>query len=186
MASGGDDEKSRARSLRDWFVLIAFVVLGALILRTFVFQTYFIPSGSMEPTLQISDRIIVWKMAYDFSSVHRGDVVVFAAPASEGAACEKTGVSTLVKRVVGLPGEVISSQGNNILINGKVLAQPWSITQPLGHPIPRTYIPRGTYFVMGDNRADSCDSRYWGVLPGGNIVGEAYFKIWPMSHVGGL
>lgn len=93
-------------------------------------------------------------------------------------------MTDLVKRVIGLPGETISSRGNKILINGKVLRQHWQTTSPLGREIGTVKIPKGQYFMMGDNRSASCDSRYWGTLPERYVVGKVIFRIWPLSHLG--
>jgi len=161
-------------------VLVALVV--ALLLRTFVIQTFYIPSGSMEPTLQIGDRIVVDKLSYHLHGVDRGDIVVFARPPSEE--CGGPAVNDLVKRVIGLPGEHISSEGNTVLINGKPLAEPWLPKgTSLGHPIPPTVVPANSYYVMGDNRAGSCDSRYWGPVARSLIVGKVVLRVWPLSQI---
>ncbi len=181
----------RSHWLRETVVVIVVALVIALLLRTFVIQTYFIPSGSMEPTLQIGDRILVDKLAYAFHGVHRGDIVVFARPPAEN--CGGTPVPDLVKRVIGLPGETISLSGKGFVeINGKRLDETWlpSSQQGRSFPGPRgpSYslmhpyrIPANDYFVMGDNRGDSCDSRFWGPLPGGLIVGKVDVRVWPLS-----
>jgi signal peptidase I len=174
----------RQRTLLEWALVVVAALVVALLVRTFVFQTFYIPSGSMEPTLQIGDRIIVSKLSYKIHSVHRGDIVVFHAPPKEAAVCADPEVQDLVKRVIGLPGETISSAGNTVLIDGKPLAQPWFPATALGPPIPVTHIPANSYFVMGDNRTDSCDSRDWGTLPATNIIGHVILRIWPISRIG--
>jgi signal peptidase I len=168
----------------EWATVIGVAVVLAVLIRGFVFQTFYIPSASMEPTLQIGDRIIVSKLSYDLHSVHRGDIVVFHAPPAEADACADPSVKDLVKRVIGLPGETISSRGNSVLIDGRPLAQPWFPPTALGPPIKMTHIPANSYFMMGDNRADSCDSRSWGTLPGGEIIGHVILRIWPLSQIG--
>jgi len=143
--------------------VVVVALLAAVLLRTFVVQTYYIPSGSMEPTLEIGDRILVSKLSYDFHSIDRNDIVVFARPPAED--CGGAPVPDLVKRVIGLPGDRISSVGNTVLIDGKPLAEPYlPPNTPLGHPIASQVVPANSYFVMGDNRPESCDSRYWGVV----------------------
>ena len=164
--------------------VVVVALLAAFLVRTFVFQTFYIPSGSMEPTLQIGDRIIVSKLSYHLHSVHRGDIVVFHAPPKEATVCADPTVKDLVKRVIGLPGETIWSQGNTIYINGAALAQPWFPATALGPAIPKQTIPANNYFVMGDNRTNSCDSRMWGPLPGGDLIGHVILKIWPLSQFG--
>jgi signal peptidase I len=178
------ERRSTARTLGEWAVVLVLALLAAFVIRTFVFQTFYIPSGSMEPTLQVGDRIIVSKLSYDIHDPHRGDIIVFHAPAREASVCADPSIKDLVKRIIGMPGETISSQGNTILINGKPLAQPWFAPVPLGPPIQPTKIPANSYFVMGDNRTNSCDSRDWGTLPRGNIIGHVVFRIWPISQIG--
>jgi signal peptidase I len=173
------------RSAAEWVVVLVLAFLAAFLVRTFVFQTFYIPSGSMEPTLQIGDRIIVSKLSYHLHSVHRGDIIVFHAPPAEATACADPNVKDLVKRVIGLPGETISSVGSTILINGKPIAQPWfPPTAPGPAIVPAVHIPANSFFVMGDNRSNSCDSRAWGTLPQGDIIGHVIFRIWPISRIG--
>ena len=176
--------KSSGRVAGEWILVVVIALLGAFVIRTFFFQTFYIPSGSMEPTLQIGDRIIVSKLSYKLHSVERGNIVVFHAPPREATACADPQIKDLVKRVIGLPGETISSSGNTVLINGKPLAEPWFPAVPLGQPIQTQKIPANSYFVMGDNRTESCDSRDWGPVPQGNIIGHVIFRVWPISRIG--
>lgn len=183
-------------SVRGWFlewVIIVVVVLACTVgIRLFVIQTYSIPSGSMLPTLQIGDRIIVDKVGFH---IHRGDIVVFARPP-----LEHQDYADLVKRVVGLPGETISSADGNLYIDGKLLSEPWlpkgpqAYTGQLGEDDPNAQfdlpgpvrIPAGEYYVMGDNRTDSEDSRFFGPIPRSLIVGRAVAVVWPLSQAKGL
>ena len=136
----------------------------------------------MEPTILIGDRVLVNQLAYSHRSVHRGDIVVFRRPADEN--CGGAPVTDLIKRVIGLPGETISlSSSSYVVIDGKLLNETWlpdsaqgiTFPGPAGpaYSLDKPYvIPRGDYFVMGDNRTDSCDSRYWGPIPKSLIVGK--------------
>jgi len=161
---------------------VALASLASLGFRSYVASAYLIPSTSMVPTLDVGDRIVVDRLAYDFRSIHRGDVVVFRRPATED--CGGPAPAYLVKRVIGLPGELIGSVGDRVTINGRFLAEPWFTRQPVFGPgIPATVVPAGTVFVLGDNRAISCDSRYWGPLPVSLIVGPVVAKIWPPARV---
>jgi signal peptidase I len=199
-ADGGDplkEEPRRGRSYRpviEWTVIVMAVLLCTVVLRTYVVQSFSIPSLSMYPTLQVGDRIIVDKLSYHLHAVHRGDIVVFARPPLEDQE-----YADLVKRVIGLPGETISSRGGHIYINGKRLDEPWlppgtdSYSGPLpgdAHPqfnLPGPVkIPAGEYYVMGDNRTDSEDSRFFGPIPKSLIVGRAVAVVWPFSHIKGL
>jgi signal peptidase I len=179
-------ERSSAWWVFEWLCVIALALVLALAVRTFVIQTFYIPSGSMEPTLNVGDRILVFKMAYDFTSPATGDVVVFKAPPREQ--CGDPSVTDLVKRIIGLPGETIwSGQGaerNTIFIDGKPLKQDWPHYRTLLTPINRQLIAPNHYFMMGDNHPASCDSRDWGTLPRSDIIGKVVLKIWPPSQFG--
>lgn len=134
----------------------------------------------MLPTLQIGDRIIVVKIGY---TIHRGDIIVFRRPPSDTTTADKD----LVKRVIGMPGETISSRGATVLINGKPLAEPWlppltGICSEAAENITTTRIPPHHYFVMGDCRGDSADSRTWGTLPSSYVVGKVVVIVWRFGH----
>ena len=174
----------RRRRLAIEWVIILFIAFGAsMILRTFVIQTFFIPSGSMEPTLWKGDRIIVDKLSVRFGTINIGDIIVFRAPSDVKTDCGDP-VTDLVKRVVGLPGDHLVSKGNTIFVNGARLDQRWSVWPTLGAtPIRTMTVPRGHYFVMGDNHANSCDSRTWGTVPRSSIIGKVFLKIWPLGSI---
>lgn len=171
------------RGLGEWVLILSLAMFAAMFIRKFVFQTFYIPSVSMVPTLEVGDRIIVSKVSTSLGTIHRGDIIVFARPPRESCG-GGSDVTDLVKRVIGLPGETISSRGNTIFINGKALRQHWETTAPLGREIGTVKIPKGQYFMMGDNRSASCDSRYWGTLPKRYVVGKVILRIWPLSHLG--
>jgi signal peptidase I len=175
-------ERSSAWLLLEWLCVIAVALVLAVGVRSYVIQTFYIPSGSMEPTLNIGDRILVFKLAYDFASPAIGDVVVFKAPPSEH--CGEPSVVDLVKRIVGVPGDRISSSGNVILINGKPLVQDWTHYANLNDPISPQRIAPNHYFMVGDNHPASCDSRVWGTVPRSDIIGKVVLKIWPLSQFG--
>jgi signal peptidase I len=177
---------SPRRTLVEWGIVALVALALAFGMRTFVFQAYFVPSGSMIPTLQVGDRILVQKIFFSASSLHTGDIVVFHGPAADSVCGSPQ--SILVKRVIGLPGETIQSKGNNVYLNNKLLAEPWlpAGTQ-LGRAIPKQQISTGRYFMMGDNRSISCDSRYWGTIPASSIIGKVLVLWWrfgrPAFHV---
>lgn len=172
---------SRHRGLIEWILVLVAAVLVSLLVRTFFFQTYFIPSRSMKPTLYIRDRILVDKLAVDFGSINIGDIVVFKAPPEVKNECHDAAVD-LVKRVIGLPGDHLTSRGNTIYVNGVALKENWSHYEPLGPAIGKVTVPQGQYFMMGDNHAASCDSRYWGTVPRSDIIGKVFLKFWPLSQ----
>jgi signal peptidase I len=193
----GPDPSPTKGQTRRWVVELVGVVVVAIVvavlLRTFVLATYSIPSGSMEPTLQIGDRIVVDKLSYHLHGVDRADIVVFSTPPAED--CAGPRVANLVKRVIGLPGETISVAGGHVYIDGRLLPEPWLPSQDraetypgpsdAGYALHGTYlIPRGDVYVMGDNRTESCDSRYWGPIPESSIVGKVDMRVWPLGRIG--
>lgn len=168
------------RSALSLFATVLVVVILATTVRAYAAESFVVPSGSMLPTLQIGDRIVVDKLS---STIHRGDIVVFRRAPGD---LERQ-YPILVKRVIGLPGEMISSVGDTILINGRPIAQPWlpNLTgqcYQTAANVPPTRIPLGQYFVMGDCRGDSDDSRYWGTVPASNIIGKVTAVVWRHNH----
>lgn len=182
VASSKKHSRRFFRVLGEWILILSLAMFAAFVIRTYVFQTFYIPSVSMVPTLEVGDRIVVSKISTSIGTIHRGDVIVFARPPRES--CGGGDVTDLVKRVIGLPGETISNRGDTILINGKAIVQRWKTTRPLGRDIGIVKIPKGQYFMMGDNRSASCDSRYWGTLPDRYVVGKVIMRIWPLSRIG--
>jgi len=192
-APGGPTERPGApgprRSLRrrigEWGIVVAVAVAAAVLLRLFVVQTFYIPSGSMSPTLQVGDRIVVFKLAYDFHAVQRGDIVVFDAPPKVASSCDTTD-KVLVKRVIGLPGETISDRGGVVYIDGRPLHETYlPAHDPATYtgPFHRYHLGPNQYFVMGDNRTESCDSRLWGPVNRSEIIGKVEMRIWPLSRI---
>lgn len=172
-----EERPHRVRGWVPWVVIVAVSLAIAVVLRLFVVQTFFVPSGSMYPTLQPGDRILVQKLGY---SIGEGSIIVFKTPPGyRPSDCSGHAESDLVKRVIGLPGETIWSKGNTVYIDGKALAEPYlKKGLPLGAPVPRQTVPKGDYFVMGDNRPISCDSRVWGYVPSSYVVGTVFVVVW--------
>ena len=174
---------SGLRSLVEWVVIIAVALIGALIIRTVLFQAFFIPSESMKPTLKVHDRILVNKLSYHTHAVHRGDIVVFKRSALKGT--QESQIKDLVKRVIGLPGDTVSTTPDgHVLINNHQLVEPYTHGQPTVPGIPTVVIPAHHLWVMGDNRTNSADSRYFGPIDEGQIVGRAFILIWPIPDFG--
>jgi signal peptidase I len=173
------------RTLAETAITILVAVLLAGLVRAFAFQTFSIPSSSMVPTLGVHDRILVQKAFFTWHDVREGDIVVFGHPPLDR--CPGPPESDLVKRVIALPGQTIYSSGNNIYINGRRLAEPYlPHDDPLGPPIasPRHpyRVPPGEFYMLGDNRAISCDSRYWGPVEGSAIIGRVVLVWWQDGH----
>jgi signal peptidase I len=158
----------------DWVLPILIAVVLAVILRIFVLEPRVIPSGSMEPTLQIGDRVIVEKLFFNPAHLHRGDVIVFRQP----------GFTTpLIKRVIGLPGDTVLIRDKNVYVNGQPLYEPYIMAEPAYDYGPVTVLPENL-FVLGDNRNNSDDSHAWGFVSFTNVIGKADLIYWPPAHIG--
>jgi signal peptidase I len=167
------------RALAETAITILVAALLAGLVRTFAFQTFWIPSSSMVPTIDVYDRVLVQKAFFTWHDVHEGQIVVFSHPPLDHC----LGEGDLVKRVIALPGQTIYSSGNSIYVNGRLLAEPYLPQyDPLGPPIASSQhpyrVPAGEFYVLGDNRADSCDSRYWGPITGSSIIGKVVLTFW--------
>jgi signal peptidase I len=169
-------EKSRFKHFVVDFLETIIVALAlALLIRKFIIQTSLVPTGSMIPTLNIRDRLFVNKFIYRFSDPKRGDIVVFLSPHDDG--------KDYVKRCIGVPGDSIQLIKGKVFINNKQLIlagitvqEDYSFTDPVN-------VPEGHYFMLGDNRGNSQDSRYWGFVPKEDVLGEALFTFWPISRM---
>ncbi|WP_009632978.1 signal peptidase I [Synechocystis sp. PCC 7509] len=139
-------------------------------------QCYLIPSGSMEPTLEVNDRLLVDKISYSFTSPHRGDVVVFNPPP---AVVEKeASTEPFIKRVIGLPGEQIEVKGGRVYVNNQPLQENYIADEPNYNWGPQI-VPRNSYLVLGDNRNKSYDGHIWGFLKRDRLIGKAVARFWP-------
>ncbi|HST25134.1 MAG TPA: signal peptidase I [Gaiellaceae bacterium] len=178
----------------DWLATLGIAAAIVLVLEAEVAKPYRIPSASMEPTLHCaapapgcfgksSDRVVAAKIVYDFRNPERGDVVVFNAPAAAKAQCQEGG--TFVKRIIGLPGDVVSERRGFVYIDGRRLIEPY-VDPRLRDHMTRTWprVSAHQYFVMGDNRAASCDSRQWGTVPRGSLIGPVVGLYWPFARIG--
>jgi len=177
--------KRLRRTLIETAVIIVVAVLLAGLVRTFAFQTFWVPSASMTPALGVYDRILVQKAFFSWHDVREGDIVVFSHPPLDQ--CPGPQEGDLVKRVIALPGQTIYSSGNSIYVNGRLLAEPYLPRyDPLGPPIGSSQhpyrVPPGEFYLLGDNRSDSCDSRYWGPIEGSSIIGKVVLVWWHDSH----
>jgi signal peptidase I len=182
-APGRPPARRRLGTRARWAISLLVALLLAFGMRAFVFQAYSIPSASMESTLNIGDRILVWKAFFNWHDVRQGDIVVFTHPPLDHCAGPRD--TDLVKRVIALGGQTIYSVGNNIYVDGRRLPQPYLPPHDrLGPPIPAAtrqtpfHVPRGDLYVMGDNRQISCDSRFWGPIKGTSVVGTAVLLFW--------
>jgi signal peptidase I len=182
------NKETRTRSIVEWVVVIAGALVIALVMKFFIVQVFWIPSGSMEHTLEVGDRVIVNKLSYKLHDINRGDIVVFERPEDQNEE-----IKDLIKRVIALPGEEISFDNGQVYINGQLLNEPYLEpgTQSTGHvfactPQEPCQVPVGEVWVMGDNRSNSKDSTYFGPIHEDDVVGRAFFRIWPLSSFGFL
>ncbi len=183
------------RTIVDWFITIAVAIAFVLAFQAEVAKPYRIPTPSMEPTLhcarpaafcqgRFSDRVIADRLAYRFGDPERGQIAVFTAPPAADRCGAGDGGSTLIKRLIGLPGEVVSMREGVIFINGERLTEPYVDPGLRGDANGRwPRVPRDHYFVLGDNRIRSCDSRIWGTVPRGSLIGRAILTYWPPSRL---
>jgi signal peptidase I len=179
----GTRSRSARRRVVEWSVILVIALVASFAIRSYVFQVFRVPTGSMLPTLQINDRIVVDKLPGLAHSIRRADIIVFHKVRAD----TNNSTPILVKRVIGLPGETISSKGDTVYINGHAIVEPWLPALKGGcsesaFNITKTHIAANHYFVMGDCRGDSFDSRYWGTVPVTNIIGRVFVVMWRHNH----
>jgi signal peptidase I len=167
------------RELRSWTRDLAVALGLALVIIIFLYQPVKVEGTSMAPLLSDQERIFINKFVYHFEPIERGDVVVFWYPLDRS--------KSFIKRVVGLPGESVEIRSGHLYINGRELAEPYVPPSYLDRSkFPPTVIPSNQYFVMGDHRDSSNDSRMFGPVPRQFIYGKAVFAYWPVDHFGSL
>jgi signal peptidase I len=194
---------TRTQLAKEIPLLIGLAILIAFLVKTFVAQAFYIPSGSMIPQLNIGDRVVVSKLAYDLHDPHRGDVIVFdAPPRAPGVqqATKRTGVGRVVrdifesigvlqpsteeyiKRVIGLPGESVQGKDGHVFVNGRELVEPYLPPGDATSDFGPVVVPKGGLWVMGDNRTNSSDSRVFGPIRRRTVVGRAILRVWPAGR----
>jgi signal peptidase I len=194
------------RKLLDWFFTITLAIMFVLVFEAKVAKPYRIPSSSMEPRLDCAkpayeclgstdDRVLALRLEYDFESPQRGQIVVFRAPAVASGCAAGDGGTTFVKRLIGLPGETVHEDSHGYILIRGAGGKTWTkLNEPY---VPRQdrladsehfnkswHVPEDEYFMMGDNRGGSCDSRTWGAVPRANLVGPVVFRYWPLTRIG--
>jgi signal peptidase I len=182
--------------------LILTALVLALLIKTFLVQAFFIPSPSMAPTLNVGDRVLVSQIPYYLGEPERYDVIVFEDPhpdgqiergvvagffhwLSQGLGISRPDNEDFIKRVIGLPGETVWAKNGHVFVDNVRLDEPYVVGTTA--PFPKTKVPAGSYFVLGDNRENSLDSRFaLGFIPEDKIIGEAFMIVWPPSRMSGL
>jgi signal peptidase I len=181
------------RTIFDWALTVTVAIAFVLVFEAEVAKPYRIPSSSMEPTLHcakpgpeclgsFNDRIIANRLAYDFGSPKRGQIVVFKTTPAAAICGVGDGGNTFVKRLIGLPGDTVSERNGIVFINGKPLSEPYIDPAFRDHETGTWHVAAGHYFFLGDDRAFSCDSRRWGSVPRSNLIGPAAITYWPPSR----
>jgi signal peptidase I len=177
----------------DWAVTIAIAVAAVLAIKAWVVNPYRIPSSSMEPTLhcaapepgcqaESSDRVLANRFIYRFRDPERGDIVVFETPERAVERCGAGG--TFVKRLVGLPGDRIAMTRGVLRVNGQPVDEPYVNGGPHGRDFVERTLGADQYFMMGDNRGQSCDSRVWGPVSRDDLIGPVFAVYWPLTRLG--
>lgn len=179
------EEPTLVRKILDYVVVIAAAAVIAFILRAFVFEVYLVPTGSMLPTIQLQDRLIGEKISYHFTEPKQGDIVTFFSP--------EDGKTTLVKRVIATGGQTVDLKDGAVYVDGQKLDEPYTHGEP-SEPLemqlvdvsfPYT-VPVGSIWVMGDNRTNSLDSRYFGAVPLSSVTSRCVYIFWPISDASSL
>jgi signal peptidase I len=206
----GKEKRSGAGSLLEFFLIVAVALGLALGIQAFFVKPFRIPSSSMEPTLDIGQRVLVSRVNYHVSEPDRGDVVVFKPPVgadadegkcgvpgfdadSRGQACARpTGGESdqnFIKRIIAVGGDKLRIEQGRAIVNGKIQEEPFirpDTSCPLCNLPREITIPADHFFMMGDNRGASADSREWGPVPEDQLIGQAFFTYWPPKRVGTL
>lgn len=179
-----DPEKQPLQKAENpWVEAIKTIALSGVLafgIRTFVAEARYIPSGSMLPTLQINDRLIIDKLTYEFRDPQRGDIVVFS-PTDELK--RQNFKDAFIKRVIGLPGDTVEVKDGQVLISGRSIPEKYIQDRPT-YQFGPVKVPPDQYLVLGDNRNNSYDSHYWGFVPRKNIIGRAVIRFWPLNRAG--
>ncbi len=203
----GPEPEQEKRERPFWVELPALLLTAlvvAVLVKTFLIQPFYIPSESMLPTIEVNDRVMVNKLAYDFGKPRRGDIVVFLNPGIPDDQLKETfpravvrsvleavgvrvrGEDDLIKRVIATEGETLLIRNGVLKVDGEALAEPYVASDTAMPDFGPITVPQGELFVMGDNRNASLDSRRFGPIPDDEVVGKAVVRIWPLDRIGGL
>ena len=173
---------TRTRNVLSWAQVLVAAVLLAVLMRTFLIAAFSIPSESMEPVLAVGDRLLVSKLSYRIGDPDPGDVVVFRTPPS----MQPSETAELIKRVVAIGGQTVGADNGQLVVDGSSVDEEYLPADTYTRDFGPLRVPEGYVFVMGDNRRSSLDSRVFGAIAEGEIVGRAFARFWPPTRLGGL
>lgn len=195
--------RSIARFLVEALIILGLAAVVAIIIQSFFIKAFLIPSSSMSPTLQIGDRVMVEKVTYYFTKPHLGDIIVFRYPPSDPRALNTNnvfywpfqqigetlhitnrGTTPYVKRVIGTGGETVELRKGKLYVNGKRIQEDYIVDD--GSDYGPVEVPKGMLFCLGDNRPNSRDSRFWGMVPIRAVIGRVFLRWWPLSRFGSV
>ena len=177
------EKQPQPKAENPWTEALKTIALSAVLafgIRSFVAEARYIPSGSMLPTLQINDRLIIDKMSYNFRNPDRGDIIVFSPT---DALKQQNFKDAFIKRLIGLPGDKVEVKEGKVYVNNQALKENYIEDKPNYNFGPVT-VPPNQFLVLGDNRNNSYDSHYWGFVPRDRIIGRAVVRFWPLNRVG--
>jgi len=173
-----EEKKKEKSAVREILEVIITALVLAFVIKTFVVGNYYIPSRSMVPTIGVDDKVIVTNFSYWFEEPQRGDIIVFKYPLDTK--------KSYIKRCIGLPGEMIEFKDNQLYVDGVLTEQPYLPDGVVTEDFGPVYVPEGEYFMCGDNRGNSSDSRVWGFVEKKLIIGKAQLVYWPLDKIGSL
>lgn len=183
-----DEDVSPRRKALDWALTLAIPIAVAIFIHAFVLEAFIVPTGSMLETIQLNDRVWSEKVSYRFRKPERGEIVLFSSPTDKD--------TTLLKRVIATEGQTVDLVDGKVMVDGEVLDEPYTNGKP-SYPLDRhapgidgvsfpLVVPEGHVWLMGDNRTNSLDSRYYGPIPVSTIIARAFCTYWPLDHARAL
>ncbi|MEO8892766.1 MAG: signal peptidase I [Coleofasciculaceae cyanobacterium] len=178
------EQQPQLKAENPWVEALKTIALSAVLafgIRSFVAEARYIPSGSMLPTLQINDRLIIDKISYNFRNPDRGDIIVFNPT---DTLKQQNFKDAFIKRLIGLPGDKVEVKEGRVYINNQPLNQENYIEDKPNYTFGPVTVPPNQFLVLGDNRNNSYDSHYWGFVPRDRIIGRAVVRFWPPNRVG--
>lgn len=178
MTASNSKEKKSKSELREIIEAVVIALVVTVLLRSFIVDIFRIPSPSMVPTIQVEDRVVVTRFSYWFADPQRGDIIVFKYPLDTKV--------DYIKRLIGLPNETVEFRDNQLYINGEIVEEDYLPDNVYTSDFGPIVVPENCYFMCGDNRQNSRDSRSWGFVERDLLIGKSQFIYWPIDRIGGI